>query len=67
MNIKLTSEYITLTQLLKICDYVSSGAEAKFMVNELNIKVNGVKENRRGKKLYPNDVIVINGKKITLS
>lgn len=67
MNIKLTSEYITLTQLLKICDYVSSGAEAKFMVKELNILVNGEKENRRGKKLYPNDVIIINGKKITLS
>lgn len=67
MNIKLTSEYITLTQLLKICDYVSSGAEAKFMVKELNILVNGEKENRRGKKLYPNDIIIINGKKITLS
>ncbi len=67
MNIKLTSEYITLTQLLKIADYVSSGAEAKFMVKELNIKVNGELENRRGKKLYPGDVIIIEGKKITLS
>lgn len=67
MNIKLTSEYITLGQLLKMADFIQSGGEAKFAVKELKISVNNVKENRRGRKLYPGDSIVIEGKKITLS
>lgn len=67
MNIKLTSEYITLGQLLKMADFIQSGGEAKFAVKELKISVNNQKENRRGRKLYPGDVIVIEGKKITLS
>ena len=66
MNIKLTSEYVTLGQLLKMADFISSGGEAKFAVKELDISVNHVKEDRRGRKLYPGDVIVIEGKKITL-
>ena len=67
MNIKLTSEYVTLGQLLKMADFIQSGGEAKFAVKELFIKVNGERENRRGRKLYPGDVIIIEGKKISLS
>lgn len=66
MKFELNTEYITLGQLLKMADFISSGGEAKFMVKQLDISVNGEKENRRGRKLYPNDVIVIEGKKITL-
>lgn len=67
MDIKITSEYITLGQLLKIADFIQSGGEAKFAVKELFIKVNGKREDRRGRKLYVGDIIVIEGKKITLS
>ncbi len=66
MEIKLESPYITLGQLLKIADFISSGGEAKFAVKELDISVNGEKEDRRGRKLYPNDLIVIEGTEITL-
>ena len=34
-------------------------AEAKILVKELDIEVDGVKEDRRGRKLYPNTKIVI--------
>lgn len=61
MKIELNKEYITLGQLLKITDFISSGGEAKFALQELDITVNGEKENRRGRKLYENDVIVIDG------
>ncbi len=67
MNIKLTSEYITLGQLLKAADFIQSGAEAKFAVLELDILVNDEYENRRGRKLYPGDIVVIEGQEITLS
>ena len=65
MEIKVINEYITLGQLLKKADFIQSGGEAKFAVKELDITVNGEKEDRRGRK-YPNDVVVIEGKTITL-
>ena len=40
MNIKLSSEYVTLGQLLKMADFIQSGGEAKFAVKELSIYVN---------------------------
>lgn len=64
MNIKLTSEYITLGQLLKVADFIQSGGEAKFAVKELTISVNGEPENRRGKRLYSGDNVIIEGKEI---
>lgn len=67
MNIKITSEYITLGQLLKKADFIQSGGEAKFAVKSMMIKVNGESENRRGRKLYPGDILVIEGKNVTIS
>lgn len=62
-EIKLKTEYITLGQLLKIVDLISSGGEAKFFLAEHadQIFVNGELENRRGKKLYPNTIVKILG------
>lgn len=61
MDIKITTEYITLGQLLKLTNYIQSGGEAKFAVKQFSIQVNGEKENRRGRKLYREDTIVIEG------
>lgn len=66
MDIKVKSDYITLGQLLKVADFISSGGQAKFAVKELEITVNGEKENRRGRKLYPNDEVMIEGTLIHL-
>lgn len=66
MDIKISKEYITLGQLLKKTDFIQSGGEAKFAVKELSITVNGEAENRRGRKLYPKDVVVIEGTEIVL-
>ena len=65
--IKIDSEYITLQQLMKMTDWISSGGQAKFMVKELDISVNGDFEDRRGRKLYPGDVIVIEDKEYTIA
>ena len=64
--IHLKTPYITLGQLLKITDWISSGGEAKTAVKTLKISVNGEKEDRRGRKLYPGDTVVIEGKSYTL-
>ena len=41
MDIKITGEYITLGQLLKMTDFIQRGGEAKFAVKSLKINVNG--------------------------
>lgn len=61
--VKITTDYITLQQFLKLESIASTGGEAKILVSQLDITVNGEKENRRGKKLYPGDVVIISGKR----
>lgn len=59
-NIFLRSEFITLAQLLKLADVISSGGQAKEFLAHNKIEINGVTDNRRGRKLYPGDKITIN-------
>jgi S4 domain protein YaaA len=56
---KITSEYITLGQLLKAEAYISSGGEAKFFLWENEIFVNDERRTERGKKLRDGDIIKI--------
>ena len=53
-------QYITLNVLLKITGLISTGGEAKFFLANNDVFVNGEKENRRGRKLYREDVIKTN-------
>jgi len=59
-KIKISTEYINLGQFLKFTNIIFNGGEAKIFLAENDVKVNNEFENRRGRKLYPNDVIVIN-------
>ena len=59
---KITTEYITLQQFMKLSGIVSTGGEAKLKIKEMDMVVNGEKENRRGRKLYPGDNVKIEGK-----
>ena len=56
MEFELKDEYITLAQLLKACDVVYSGGQAKEYLANMEVLVNGVNENRRGKKIYHGDI-----------
>ena len=57
VKIKEGEEYITLNVLLKITDIISTGGQAKYYLQTEEVYVNDVLENRRGRKLYPGDVI----------
>lgn len=59
---KIDTEYIKLDSFLKAVNAVSSGGEAKIVINEEMVKVNGEVETRRGRKLYPGDRVEIGGK-----
>lgn len=50
-------DFIRLGQLLKVCGAVSSGVEAKIMILDGAVTVNGEEETRRGRKLYDGDVV----------
>lgn len=65
-TVKLKENQITLGQLLKVLGYISSGGEAKHRMHEFEIIVNGEIENRRGKKIHPGDVVVIDGQEIEI-
>lgn len=54
------SDYITLTQFLKIEGFINSGGEAKIFLSNQEVFLNGNLENRRGKKLYSGYVVRIN-------
>ena len=58
-KVKLKTDYITLGQLLKIVDIISSGGQAKWFLQENDVLINGELDNRRGRKLYPNDLVEI--------
>jgi ribosome-associated protein YbcJ (S4-like RNA binding protein) len=64
--VRISTSFITLGQLLKMTDWIESGGQAKVAVKSLRISVNNEKEDRRGRKLYPGDVVVIEGKTYTI-
>lgn len=58
--IKLREEYIKLGQALKAAGLVDSGVDAKFVIQDGLVKVNGSIEIQRGKKLYDGDTVEYN-------
>ena len=59
LTFTLTAEYIELGQLLKATNVVSSGGEVKAYLAEHEITINGVVDNRRGRKLRAGDTVMI--------
>lgn len=60
-KIKIKDDYIKLGQALKLAGLVSSGIDAKFVVQDGQVKVNGEVDTRRGKKLVPGDTFEFEG------
>lgn len=63
---KINTSYITLGQLLKFSGIASSGGDIKYLLSNTDITVNNEIERRRGRKLYPKDVVVINDQEIII-
>ena len=64
--IKLREDYIKLGQALKAAGLVESGVDAKFVIQDGLVKVNGQIETQRGKKLIAGDVIEFDGQKVKI-
>ena len=63
-EIKLRDEFIKLGQALKAAGLVGSGVDAKLIIQDGLVKVNGETEVQRGKKLYDGDVVTFEGETI---
>ena len=65
-EIKLRDEFIKLGQALKAAGLVESGVEAKIVITNGEVKVNGSVEIQRGKKLYDGDIVSFDGQEIKI-
>jgi len=66
-TIAIHTEYIKLQDLLKFASVASTGGEAKIMVQEGEVFVNGEICTMRGRKIRPGDVMVVNGEEYGVS
>ena len=60
-NIEITTEYIKLQDLLKFAAAVQTGGEAKFVIQEGDVTVNGEVCTMRGRKIRPGDDVCFDG------
>ena len=60
-EIKIKNEFITLGQFVKLVDLVSSGGEVKYFLANNEVLINNESDSRRGRKLYKDDLIKIEG------
>lgn len=63
-SIKIKDEFIKLGQLLKLAGFCESGVDAKFVIQDGLVKVNGKVETQRGKKLHNGDIVEFENKQI---
>jgi ribosome-associated protein len=61
VNLEENQEFMTLGQFLKYIGLIGTGGQAKFFLQETSVFLNGEAEDRRGKKLLPEDQVVIEG------
>ena len=66
MEIKIKDDHIKLGQALKLAGLVGEGSDAKAVIKDGLVKVNGEAETRRGRKVLPGDTISFDGKDVTV-
>lgn len=65
-EIAIRTEFIKLEAFLKFAGAVSTGGEAKNLIQDSLVKVNGEICTMRGKKLHPGDTVELNGRSLTV-
>jgi len=64
---KVSGKYIELYKLLKLANLVASGGEAKMVIEDLMVSVNGVIETRKRNKLKNGDIVSFAGEEIRVN
>ncbi|MGN0166342.1 MAG: RNA-binding S4 domain-containing protein [Lachnospiraceae bacterium] len=66
-NITIRDEFIKLGQVLKLAGVAENGVMAKIMIQDGLVKVNGETDIRRGRKVYPGDVVSCEGQEFKVT
>ena len=66
-KVTIRDEFIKLGQALKLAGISDSGVDAKELITEGSVKVNGEVDLRRGRKLYDGDVVEAKGQSFRVS
>jgi len=66
-KVSISTPYIALDQLLKWAGLVMTGGEARGLILEGRVKVNGEIETRRGRKLRAGDRVLYNGQEMEIT
>ena len=64
MEVTIRDDFIKLGQALKLAGLVRDGVEAKAVITEGLVTVNGEVDTRRGRKVYKGDTIAFDGNEI---
>lgn len=64
--IKIRDDFIKLGQAMKLAGMIGSGVDAKMVIQDGLVKVNGEIQTQRGKKLVEGDVVTYNGESIQI-
>lgn len=64
MEITIRDEFIKLGQALKLAGLVDDGVQAKMVIQDGLVKVNGEVDERRGRKVYVGDTISYKGTEV---
>lgn len=59
-------DFIKLGQAMKLAGMVGSGVDAKMLIQDGQVEVNGEVEYQRGKKLHEGDIITFNGESVQI-
>ena len=65
-EVKIIGEYIQLNQLMKKLDWVMSGGEAKVMIEDGAVLVNGEIAHEIRKKIRPGDTVAFDGNEVKI-
>ena len=63
-SIQIRDEFIKLGQAMKLANLVGEGAEAKMLIQDGEVKVNGEVCTQRGKKLFSGDIFSFQGTEV---
>lgn len=66
LKLEIKDEFIKLGQAMKLADLVDSGVEAKLVIQDGQVSVNGEVEFQRGKKLHNGDIFEFDGAQVQI-
>ena len=66
-EVAIAEDMIRLGQLLKLSGLAESGAEARSLVQEGLVQVNGEVETRRGRQLHRGDLVTVDGERVRVA